>query len=265
MHPAAPFVTPAWRRAFEAIEDASPTLVAGTALWVRTTHVVYKKRFLRRELKVEQVTEEPANDAYYVLTSAGLHVAQGRPQHVGPQEPDFRGDEDGTVFDFFVPRDRIENVARWEVGEGGVMAKIAVEREGAYVDIRFAEGARQFSGGTVDDIAAALQRENLIRGIIDGVAPIIESATKTCPDCAERVKYLAHVCRYCGYRFDGGGYARGSMLKALASRLADRIAETRYGTAAQLQLTRGRNHGYVANGNGTRELPAPDATWPDNV
>lgn len=27
--------------------------------------------------------------------------------------------------------------------------------------------------------------------------------TKTCPDCAESVLEAAHVCKHCGYRFDG--------------------------------------------------------------
>jgi hypothetical protein len=30
----------------------------------------------------------------------------------------------------------------------------------------------------------------------------LPAATKTCPDCAERVKDAAKVCRFCGYRFD---------------------------------------------------------------
>src|SRR5215475_10925021 len=104
--------------------DASPTLVAGTSQWIRTTHVVYRKRFLRRELKRELVTEEPADRAYYLLTYSGLHVAQARPKEVSPTEPDYRGEEDAESFDFFVPRDRIGTIARWEVGTGGVMAKI---------------------------------------------------------------------------------------------------------------------------------------------
>jgi uncharacterized protein UPF0547 len=28
------------------------------------------------------------------------------------------------------------------------------------------------------------------------------AATKVCPDCAERVKAAARVCRFCGYRFE---------------------------------------------------------------
>jgi hypothetical protein len=31
-----------------------------------------------------------------------------------------------------------------------------------------------------------------------------EDAMKRCPDCAENVKAAARVCRFCGYRFDGG-------------------------------------------------------------
>jgi hypothetical protein len=30
----------------------------------------------------------------------------------------------------------------------------------------------------------------------------LEPLTKTCPDCAERVKQAARVCRFCGHRFD---------------------------------------------------------------
>ncbi|WP_080576386.1 zinc ribbon domain-containing protein [Mycobacterium avium] len=29
----------------------------------------------------------------------------------------------------------------------------------------------------------------------------VEGLVKTCPDCAEDVKYEARVCKHCGYRF----------------------------------------------------------------
>jgi hypothetical protein len=206
MHPGKQFVLPNWADAFETIEDSSPTLVTGTAMWVRVTQVVQKKKGLRRKTKPERVTSEPAQQAYYLVTDGGLHVGQ----------------PDG---DHFVPRDQINGVARWEVGEGGVMAKVHVGDEGACVDIRFQGSAVQFSGNTEAEIPAETQRENVIRGVVDGVGPVIESATKTCPDCAEQVKYLANVCRFCGYRFDGTPQPRASMLKALASRLTDRISD----------------------------------------
>ena len=43
----------------------------------------------------------------------------------------------------------------------------------------------------------------------DGKEPELraDESTKTCPDCAETVKLAANVCRFCGYRFDGGGAA----------------------------------------------------------
>lgn len=31
-----------------------------------------------------------------------------------------------------------------------------------------------------------------------------EASAKTCPECAEQVQSAAQVCRFCGYRFDGG-------------------------------------------------------------
>jgi hypothetical protein len=159
-----------------------------------------------------------------------------------------------------VPRERIASIAKWEVGSGGVMAKVAVDSEGACIDIYFEEGVRQFSGGTVDEISAVLQRENLSRAVIDGVAPVIESATKTCPDCAERIKYLAHVCRYCGYRFDGAGSARGSMIRALYARLAERITEAR--TPALPYALNGSGSG---NGHAPRELPPAEVTGAEVV
>ena len=208
MHPAKSFVLPGFAEAYESIEDWSPTLVAGTAMWVRVTQVVQRKKGLRRRTKPEKVTAEQAQYAYYVVTDGGLHVGQPGADH-------------------FVPRDQINGVARWEVGEGGVMAKVHVGDEGACVDIRFQASAVQFSGGTEAEIPADTQRENVIRAVVDGVAPVIESATKVCPDCAEHVKYLANVCRFCGYRFDGAPQPRASMLKALALRLTDRISDQR--------------------------------------
>jgi hypothetical protein len=206
MHPAKSFVLPAWSDAFESIEDWSPTLVAGTAMWVRVTRVVPKKKGVRRRTKSERVTTDPAQNAYYLVTDGGLHVAQAGGDH-------------------FVPRDQINGVARWEVGEGGVMAKVHVGEEGACVDIRFQGSALQFSGNTEAEISADTQRENAIRGLVDGVGPVIETATKTCPDCAEQVKYLANVCRFCGYRFDGTPQPRASMLRALRARLSERISD----------------------------------------
>ena len=63
------------------------------------------------------------------------------------------------------------------------------------------DDARQFSGNTEGELPPEAQRENVIRALVDGVGPIIETAVKVCPDCAESVKYLANVCRFCGYRF----------------------------------------------------------------
>lgn len=34
---------------------------------------------------------------------------------------------------------------------------------------------------------------------------LLESDTKGCPDCANRVLSAARKCQYCGYRFDGAG------------------------------------------------------------
>ena len=30
----------------------------------------------------------------------------------------------------------------------------------------------------------------------------VEAKTKICPDCAETIRAAAHVCRYCGYRYE---------------------------------------------------------------
>ncbi len=42
--------------------------------------------------------------------------------------------------------------------------------------------------------------------VADSVAGLAASGRtprgKRCPDCAERVRFDAHVCRYCGHRFD---------------------------------------------------------------
>ena len=251
MRAAKQFVLPSWRPAFDSIEDASEVLVAGTSAWARVTHVRLEKKLLRRRPKPKQVTEEPAELAYYVVTAAGLHVGQDRPRHVKPSradskealpdaqpgepqvtEPQFTGPQSGARLDYFVPREAITSVARWEVGSGGVMAKVALGGDGACVDIRFVDPDRQFSGNTEGELPAVGQRENVIRALIDGVAPIVETATKVCPDCAENVKVLANVCRFCGYRFDGSPPPRGSMLKVLAARVTERIAEQpRFGQA----------------------------------
>jgi hypothetical protein len=65
------------------------------------------------------------------------------------------------------------------------------------------------------------------------------------PGCAEQIEYPAHVCRYCGYRFDGAGYARGSMLRAIyAPGRADRQG------AVALAPVPAQRHGHAQ-----RELP----------
>lgn len=45
----------------------------------------------------------------------------------------------------------------------------------------------------------AIQRE--IRGALRDLKPAADGPTKACPQCAERVKRPANVCRFCGHEF----------------------------------------------------------------
>jgi hypothetical protein len=53
---------------------------------------------------------------------------------------------------------------------------------------------------------AVVEREDA-KAFSTSAAPIgpakLADAAKTCPECAELVQVAAHVCRFCGYRFDG--------------------------------------------------------------
>lgn len=40
------------------------------------------------------------------------------------------------------------------------------------------------------------------RTVWSGLLSFGRERAKTCPDCAEKVKAAARVCRFCGYRFD---------------------------------------------------------------
>ncbi len=56
-------------------------------------------------------------------------------------------------------------------------------------------------------IVAARKRERLIRDLDREVeeARRIDSETKPCPRCAERVRLEARACRFCGHEFAPGG------------------------------------------------------------
>jgi hypothetical protein len=82
------FVLPQWEPAFEAIEDESPTVLAGFASTVKVTHVFYTKKRFGDGLKANKVRGDAAEDAYYLGHKRGtprrteaansLFVASGR-------------------------------------------------------------------------------------------------------------------------------------------------------------------------------------------
>jgi hypothetical protein len=75
----AEFLLPEWLPAFMAIEDDSPTPLAGVSVSVRVRRIEQVKKFLVEGLKAKKVWDEPVEHAYYLVTGEGLHVGQNRP------------------------------------------------------------------------------------------------------------------------------------------------------------------------------------------
>jgi hypothetical protein len=57
-----------------------------------------------------------------------------------------------------------------------------------------------FCTASLANVRAGVRPQSALAALFSRPLP---PETKTCPDCAEKIKKGAKVCRFCGYRFDG--------------------------------------------------------------
>ena len=102
-----------------------------------------------------------------------------------------------------------ERTGAW-IEQGGLVVQIAaavlliilIRQISRFQDEHFTWAAAEDGAAAA---AAAYGAPNIAPAAAPGATPAADEETKVCPDCAERVKAAARVCRYCGYRFDEPG------------------------------------------------------------
>lgn len=128
---------------------------------------------------------------YCLLIGAGLTLIGGislaiaRRTTSGSSSPLVTPAAPSHVADAHVtPVETIHNRTLGEVRPGDPLTVIGPSPLGGTVEVEDASGARGFVR------PEALQPST------------VEDASKTCPQCAERIRLAARVCRYCGYSFE---------------------------------------------------------------